>query len=439
MAIRIPLQSLTQSQREYLTQQLEVRSKVNPYGPSKNLAVDAYEIEGDQVYLPFYYGCQFLKQFPNENISFPQTTFKFEGKLREYQEKVVATSLERINKVRTAFLSMATGKGKTFTAIYLASMFGFQTMVLMHRINLFDQWEKSLTTSLPGVKVQILDSKEPIDPTAHFILMNPINVMKRDRKDFAGIGCLIVDEAHAICSEKMSRSLFYFCPRICIGLTATPDRSDDMDKILDLHFSEHRIVIPLQVECSYYKLVTKLVPPKKINLQGKTDWNAVLNFQAEHNQRNIWIIQICRMFSSRNILILCKRVKHTETLYYNLKACQESVDYTTGTKKNFDPTARILVTTFSKSGVGFDHPKLDMLIIASDVEEMFAQYFGRCVRREDVCPIVIDLVDDNSSLEKHFRSRKEYAISVGAKVMNFREAFPSFDLSLSKELTALSS
>ena len=33
------------------------------------------------------------------------------------------------------------------------------------------------------------------------------------------------------------------------------------------------------------------------------------------------------------------------------------------------------VITFSKTGVGFDHPKLDMLIIASDVEEGIEQFY----------------------------------------------------------------
>jgi superfamily II DNA or RNA helicase len=113
--------------------------------------------------------------------------------------------------------------------------------------------------------------------------------------------------------------------------------------------------------------------------------------------------------------------------------CKESVDYTTGSKSDFNRDARILVTTFSKSGVGFDHPKLDMLILASDVEEMFAQYFGRCVRREDVSPIIVDLVDNLPNLEKHYLSRRKYAMSVGAKVLDFRASFPNFDLSLPKE------
>ena len=40
-------------------------------------------------------------------------------------------------------------------------------------------------------------------------------------------------------------------------------------------------------------------------------------------------------------------------------------------KKYFNYSSRILVATVQKAGVGFDHPKLDSLIIASDVQEYF--------------------------------------------------------------------
>lgn len=102
------------------------------------------------------------------------------------------------------------------------------------------------------------------------------------------------------------------------------------------------------------------------------------------------------------------------------------MDYLTGTKKKFNNEARILISTYSKSGVGFDHPKLDMMIVASDVDENYEQYFGRCVRREDVDPIFVDLVDKLKSLETHFRNRKNYAVSVGGTVKDFRKMHPDF-------------
>jgi superfamily II DNA or RNA helicase len=244
--------------------------------------------------------------------------------------------------------------------------------------------------------------------------------------DFADIGCLIADEAHSTCSEQRSKSLLYFTPKYTIGLTATPDRDDELNKILDLHFGAYQITVPLWVPHNYYKLETKLVPETTQTKEGRLDWGSVLAYQATHPDRNWLIVRLCMFFSHRCIIVLCRRTCQVHYLHKVL--CQQGVlaDYIDGKKKKFNKMAQVLVTTSSKSGEGFDHPRLDMMIIASDVESLFAQYFGRCVRREDVVPIFVDLVDDMKNLKSHFNTRKEYSISVGGTIKDFKKEFPQF-------------
>lgn len=426
MSIAVSLDDLSDKEKESLIKDLTISSKADFTGYSKGVEIYPYTVEDDTVFIPFYYGTQKFKQYPNDSFEFPPTNLNFTGTLRDYQVDVVKDAVEQLNKTRCVFLSMATGKGKTLTSIYLASRLKVKVCVLLFRVNLFEQWEGSIKKVLPNAQVQTLDSREPIDPTADFYLINPINVMKRSRSDFNDIGLLIADEAHALCSEKLSKSFLHFTPKWCIGLSATPERSDELHKIIELHFGLTQINVPLYVEHDYYRFDTHLVPEVKRNMRGDTDWNSVLEFQATHPERNLWIVRLCMMFKERNILILCKRKSQTELLCQMLKEENESVDYTTGTKKKFNKDARVLVTTYSKSGVGFDHPKLDMMIVASDVEEMYEQYFGRCVRREDSFPIIIDLVDSLKSLERHYGTRKSYAKSVGGRVKDFRLSFPQF-------------
>ena len=76
-------------------------------------------------------------------------------------------------------------------------------------------------------------------------------------------------------------------------------------------------------------------------------------------------------------MILRKRVNQVEYLVKRLEEEGESVTSLVGVKKYFDYTSRVLVATVQKAGVGFDHKKLDSLILASDVEEYFIQYLGR--------------------------------------------------------------
>ena len=83
----------------------------------------------------------------------------------------------------------------------------------------------------------------------------------------------------------------------------------------------------------------------------------------------------------------------------------EDVTSLIGTKQSYEINSRILIGTCSKVGTGFDHPKLDTLLLAADVEEYFIQYLGRCMRTRDNLPVVFDLVDDNSILLKHYKTR----------------------------------
>ncbi len=428
MSIVVDLDDLTDKEKEEIIKDLTICSKTGFSGYSKGVEIYTYAVEDNLVYIPFHYGTKKYKQYPNDEIKFTpmNSQIHFTGTLRDYQTQVVQEARKDLNSFRCTFLSMATGKGKTLTSIYLASQFRVKTCVLLFRVNLFEQWEASIKKVLPQAIVQTLDTKGDIDPNADFYLINPSTVLKRPRSDFADIGLLIADEAHALCSEKLSKSFLHFTPKWCIGLSATPERSDDLHKIIALHFGVNEINVPMYVEHDYYRFDTQLVPDVKRNMRGDTDWNSVLEFQANHPERNLWLTRLCLFFKDRNILILCKRISQAQTLYKMLQDENESVDYTTGTKKKFDKDARILVTTFSKSGVGFDHPKLDMMIVASDVEEMFEQYFGRCVRREDVVPIFVDLVDNYKSLERHFSTRKSYAKSVGGKIKDFRLSFPQF-------------
>ena len=102
-----------------------------------------------------------------------------------------------------------------------------------------------------------------------------------------------------------------------------------------------------------------------------------------------------------------------------LKERGENVTSLIGTKQEFEESARILVGTSSKVGVGFDHPKLDTLLLAADLEEYFIQYLGRVFRRKDVEPVIFDLVDNNGILKKHFLTRRGIYLEHGGIVKNF--------------------
>ena len=313
-----------------------------------------------------------------------------------------------------------------------------RTLVLVNKIILVEQWIEAVQnfTNLkkgsgvvkvtPPSKSQrenpakLKKWKDKIDSSS-IMVMNALTVSKLSDGFFEDVGCLIVDECHQLMSPCLSEALLYVHPRYVIALSATPYRSDGLNKLLDIYFSEERLIRKLTKPHTVYEVRTGFKPTADLTEQGRLDWNALLNSQSEDEDRNNMIIDAAVELSKRRtILILTKRVDQAAYLENNIRKAGISVDGLYGTKKKFDKNVSVLVGTASKIGVGFDHKNLDCLILASDVEAYFIQFLGRVFRREDVEPIILDFVDTNPTIRKHFRTRKAVYLKHGGKVVTIK-------------------
>jgi superfamily II DNA or RNA helicase len=438
MSCDIKLSLLVDETRRRISKDLDVCPAETKYGKKDSILLfDTYEkVEYPEeifVSLPFSFVFDNLRkelkiQFPNEKISYPRSSgYSFTGVLNSVQNEIKDQTYDILNRSRSILISLFCGAGKTAYSIFLCSKLQYKTAVLCHRLNLIDQWEYSIRKFCPDAIVQVLGGSTPLDPLADFYIMNVSNVSKRGRHEFKDIGILIVDEAHTICTENMSKSLFYFKPKYLIGLTATPDRTDGMGRILDLYFGMERITRKLFRPFNCYVVNTGFKPHVVQTSQGRLDWNSVLQSQGEDETRNDIIVDVIRYFKTRNFLVLCKRVDQANIILKKLKSYGEDVDIFVSTSKKFDRESRILISTYSKTGVGFDHAKLDALVVASDVEEGIEQYVGRVFRREDVVPIVFDFLDKMYTLFKHFMTRRQLYQSIGGEVKQFSENFREFE------------
>lgn len=434
MSCIVDLNEISNKTRLQLSKDLEITPKETQYGKKESvLCFDTFEEdENHYALLPFSYTHKNLREeldisFPNEHIEYPRSSgYTFDGKLNDIQTEIKDETYKILNKTRGILISLYCGGGKTFYTIFLCSQLQYKTCVLVHRVNLIDQWEYSINKACPNAVVQVLEGKTSIDPEADFYIMNVANVSKRNMNDFNHIGLLAVDESHTICTENLSKSLFYFKPKYIIGLTATPDRTDGMGKILDLYFGENRIVRKLFRPFNVYVYNTGFKPVSTQNAQGRLDWNKTLESQAQDDDRNNSIVNVIRYFKTRNFLVLCKRVDQANILCKKLKDYGEDVDIFVNTSRKFNRDSRILLSSYSKTGVGFDHAKLDALIIAGDVMEGIEQYVGRVFRREDVTPIVFDFLDKMHTMFKHFMGRRQFYTSIGGDIKQFNEWFPEF-------------
>ena len=387
----------------------------------KNLYL--FEQLDNYISVPFSYNINFPR---TERKILPSMKVKFEAELRDNQKDVKNEAIKYLNDFGSVIISAACGFGKTALSISLATVIKLKTLILCNRIVLIKQWKESILKFCPSAKIQIIDSKNEIDDDMDFYIMNAANVYKYSIEYFKNIGTVICDELHIIMAEKISNCMKFLFPRYLIGLSATPYRSDGFDKLISLYFGENKIIRKLYREHIIYKYVTEYKPDVKLNSLGKVDWNSVIESISNNEERNKDIINIVKMFKDRNFLIPCKRVSQAEYLYQKFKEEGEYVTSLIGNKQEYDSNARILIGTVQKCSVGFDHPGLNAMIIASDVEQYFEQYLGRVFRTETVIPIIFDIVDNFGLLYKHYKSRESVYIEHGGKIKNFLKEFPKF-------------
>jgi superfamily II DNA or RNA helicase len=426
MSIKINIDSIPLEIREKMATDLTIKPVEknkfgkNKYSSSTDQSVESFLIEDDDVYIPLRYSLDNIDCKVKDRNSFKSMNVKFTGELRKGQKEVKDEAINILNSQKTCILALCTGYGKSSLSVYLATKIKLKTLVLCHRIILVEQWKSTIERFAPDASVQILKSKTKVDPDADFYIVNAQNLSKIGRDKVSDCGLVIVDEIHTFCTKNLIESLFYCHPRYLLGLSATPYRSDGMDKLLEVYFGDKKIYRSLNREHTVYRVDTKLVPETRIGATGKLDWNSVIESQTTNVERNELIVNIACKFSDRHILILSKRIDQANYIVNRLIEERQSVTSIIGTNNKYDSDARIVVATSQKCGVGFSHDILDMLILASDVEEYFIQYLGRVIRTEEVKPIVFDLVDDHPTLKRHFATRKSIYLEAGGKIEKYK-------------------
>jgi superfamily II DNA or RNA helicase len=424
MSLKIDLDLINDDIREKINDELkiEIESNSNIF---PNKVIQPFDLINNDIYLPFAFAIQELELKRPLRNEYPQIKLIFEGVLRPEQKVVKEEAISFLTKTGSIIVSAYPGFGKTLLAINLSSSIKLKTLIIVNKIVLIKQWEESILKFCPTASIQKLTAKSKMKD-CDFYIMNAINVEKMGKNFFKDIGNLIVDEAHLIMAETLVKSLKFICPRYLIGLSATPYRNDGLNLMLDFYFGTNKIIREMNREHIVYMVNTGFVPTVEKMENGKLNWGLVLQSQSEDEDRNILIINIIKKFEDRSILVLTKRVEQGKFLMNKLKELDEDVTSLLGDQQDYNRESRILVGTTSKCGTGFDHPKLDTLILAADIDAYFIQVLGRIFRRKDTVPIVFDLVDNNGVLIKHFKNRKEVYNKIGGKIVSFNKKFPEF-------------
>lgn len=432
MSLRISLSSLQEKDIDIMEKKLLIELDPKQRGGAKPKPawkpVDTISLvrrQDQDVMVPFHWGVSYFgKTLRKPRDDCGALYSRFTGTLRTEQKEIFTESVALLNKSGSCLMAIYPGGGKTVTSLSIASSIGFRTMIFVNKLVLIDQWLETIHQWFgPETSVQVVKGKSKgLRKGCDFYIVNAINVTKHAFQDYQelGIGLLIVDECHLMVTKMFSQALSYICPRYLMGLSATPFRVDGFDILLELYFGLHKVTRKLFRRHTVHFIDSKIRIDHDKDARGDIIWNSVIEKQVTHPERNGRIADLCLQFKNRNILILSKRIKQMEMIAQLLQEKGEtSVTMMKENETTFDRGARILIATFQKVGTGFSHDKLDMLLLASDIEEYFLQYLGRVFRRPDVEPVIIDIVDRHPILKKHFNSRKKIYEESGGRIEYF--------------------
>jgi hypothetical protein len=408
--------------------ELNVIGTFNEYGPPKIIRV--YKVDGDDVILPFAFWKKLEmkgKQYPNHSLHKPKTNIEFVGTLRPEQSSVIEEASEYLRTNRSLLLNLPCNFGKTCLSIYIASQLTYHVCVISaNSIKLLNQWFERINDFAPDAKVEKVTGKtEELDLTCQFHVCTATTLSKKSASFFEPIGLFVVDEVHKIATSCFALGLQHVRPKFAIGMTATLDRDDGMDKVIYAHFGKARVKREDVRYFCVFSYFTGIKLEFDHNARGRMDWSSVLKSQAQHPVRNEMIIRMVRHFPEKVILILCKLIDHCKILEAMLSASGEEVTSIYGSTSDYDHSKRIIVATFSKMAIGVDDRRISLVLFASDQIDV-EQSKGRCRCAFDDFPEIVDIVDNLWPLIKHYNQRAVFYHSRNCDIVPFEKAFPDF-------------
>ncbi len=369
------------------------------------------------------------KRFEGELIK-----FSFHGELSEAQKKAA----EKLMKHNHGIFVAPPGIGKTVVGIHMIAARGINTLVLVHRKPLLEQWRSQISSLLeiPVDEIgQIGGGKGKANNVIDVAMLQTLERQGEIDSRIRNYGQIIVDECHHISAFSFERVMMEANAKYVIGLTATPYRRDGHQPIIVMQCGPVRYKIsnkkPSDSDMKHTILVRHTNFSSSWTEEDKIHalWPAVI---ADEERNQMICTDIIRALKEkRSPIVLTERKEHLEILRRHLeksvghiivlhggmrsKARKEMIAKMTEIPGSEE---RLLLATGQYIGEGFDDPRLDTLFLAMpfSFKGKMVQYAGRLHRayqgKTDVR--IYDYVDVNIPvLVKMYKKRLRAYKSLG--------------------------
>ena len=386
--------------------------------------------ESDLTHLLNHYKIKFTLR--DETQTGKKITVNFSAKLRVEQEK----AFDAILPHRYGILAATTAFGKTVIAANIIAARQTNTLILVHRQQLLEQWRERLSTFLdiPLKSIGVIGGGRN-KPTGNIDIGMLQSISKKGlvQDEIIQYGQIIVDECHHLSAFSFEQVLKKAKAHYVLGLTATPIRKDGHHPIILMQCGpiRHRVSSKSQIAASQMQHRVHLrhtnfcIPEINTPLQ-MSDLYSSLSIHENRNEQ-IFNDVLSALEEKRTPLLLTERTQHLEWFANRFSKFVKHIFVLQGGMKRSererifkaltelpDDEERLILATGRYIGEGFDDSRLDTLFLALPISwhGTLQQYVGRLHRlhegKRDV--IVYDYVDNQvPMLAKMYQKRlKKY-------------------------------
>ena len=339
--------------------------------------------------------------------------------LRPYQQEALdAVNTFSDKGINRQLVVLPTGAGKTviFSHLPQTKNDSLPMLVLAHRAELLYQAKEKIGWSNPELDIQIEQADNVAGHCDVVVASVPTlgraeseRILKYPKNYFKTI---VIDEAHHAAAPTYRRILDYFNPSLLLGVTATPQRSDNT-RLTDVFD-----------EIVYYKTIQDLIEDGYLcslvgyRIKTETDISGVATNEGDYvasqledaidtPQRNAHIVAAYHsLVPESKAIVFCAGVKHANNLASSFSATQVPTEVILGDTSTQDREhilarfksgkTRVLVNV----GVlteGFDEPSIQSIILARPTRStlLYTQIVGRGTRLYEGKPhcTILDFVD----------------------------------------------
>jgi superfamily II DNA or RNA helicase len=425
--------------------------KVPGYGSDEDVEPYVlYKENVEKIYVPIHYGLARYGKPERSKLAEPEPigiAFSAERKMRPYQDEIIAKYIQSARERGGGIISVGCGRGKTVMALKITELLGVKTLILVHKEFLMNQWIERIREYLPAARIGTIQGKV-LDIQRKDIVLAMIQSLSDPRKDrdypidiFQGFGLVIADECHHLAARQFCRSLAKYPVKYTLGLSATPNRADNLQRVFkyylgEIVYKDAEIIKTAEdmaldhipdstVEIYIYRHNDPAYCKEEVNYKGKPNVVIMKSNIAECERRTRFLLAFLpRLISEgRNVLLLSCRREHIFQMEkwineMGIVGCNVGL-YLGGMKQedlDISATRRVVIATYNMAEEAFDCKALNTLIYATphnNIEQAVGRVLREEKRKRQVVPLIIDLQDTFSSFDKWNRIREKYYKSKG--------------------------